>query len=361
MTRAQATRCLAINFGGIGDEILFLPTLASIRKAHPDWHITLLLEPRSQSVGQVTELADSYLTFDIKKQGLSSADLLELLGKLRNGGFDVVVSSGSSAAVAILLFLSGIKQRIGYSSGGAASRLLTNPVQLNRKQYAAFMYHDLVAGLGIDLPPQLPTISLPAANVNNMKSLLEEASSTSRGGRQRIVLMHPGTSRLAVEKGIIKTWEACRWAELVELLCRDGTIVPVLAGGPDDNQTVAEILRLTAGMPLLCTAGNTRSLADLAALIYLADLLVCVDSAPMHLGVALNKPLVALFGPTDESLLLPQSAHFVPLRGAPLSSNPQRDLFAGTGVQIPVDTVYRAVMDQLSANASRESFPECHR
>ena len=40
-------RILAINFGGIGDEIFFLPTLISLKKEFPNSEITLALEPRS--------------------------------------------------------------------------------------------------------------------------------------------------------------------------------------------------------------------------------------------------------------------------------------------------------------------------
>ncbi|MFX6424124.1 hypothetical protein ABTG32_17980, partial [Acinetobacter baumannii] len=59
---AEAMKILTINFGGIGDEILFLPTLASIRAIYPHARISLLLEPRSRSFEQVTDLVDEILT-----------------------------------------------------------------------------------------------------------------------------------------------------------------------------------------------------------------------------------------------------------------------------------------------------------
>jgi len=80
-----------------------------------------------------------------------------------------------------------------------------------------------------------------------------------------------------------------------------------LVGGPDDAEAVAEILRLLPsdldGFTSLY--GQTRNLSDLAALITVADLLVCVDSSPLHLAVGLGKPVVSLFGPTDEKKLIP--------------------------------------------------------
>ena len=49
---------LAINFGGIGDEIFFLPTLISLKKEFPNSKITLALEPRSKSVKDLTDVID---------------------------------------------------------------------------------------------------------------------------------------------------------------------------------------------------------------------------------------------------------------------------------------------------------------
>jgi len=344
-------RLVAINFGGIGDEILFLPALASIRAAHRHWHLTLVLEPRSASVRQITDLIDETIEFDIKKRPLHTSDLCHLLSLLREGAFDVAISSGSSPLVSVLLFLSGIPTRVGYDSGGLARLLLTAAVPLVRDQYAGFMYHDLVRGLGIAGQPRLPEASVGAESLERMRRLLAEGPATAggaEGGRARRVLIHPGTSRLALEKGIVKTWSADAWASLVAMLAGAPGILPVLAGGPDDRQTVSEIACRCAGLRLLQAAGRTASLADLAALISLCDLIVCVDSAPMHLAVALGKPLVALFGPTDERRLLPADPRFLALRAGQTPgealSRPSRP---APGVRVPPETVYQAVLDQL--------------
>mgnify|MGYP004679548095 FL=1 len=43
-------KILAVNFGGIGDEILFLPTLWSLKKEYPNASITLALESRAMGI-----------------------------------------------------------------------------------------------------------------------------------------------------------------------------------------------------------------------------------------------------------------------------------------------------------------------
>ena len=61
-------KILAVNFGGIGDEILFLPTLISLKKEFPNSKITLALEPRSKSIKDLSSVIDEIITVDIKRK-----------------------------------------------------------------------------------------------------------------------------------------------------------------------------------------------------------------------------------------------------------------------------------------------------
>ncbi len=391
-------KLLVINFGGIGDEILFLPTLKTLRRHFPEWHITLLLEPRSRSFEQLTNLIDDTIVFDIKKRPLMVGDILDLLGLMR-GGYDVVVSSGGSKPVSVLLFLSGIPVRIGYDSGPHTHLLLDKPRPLNQKQYAGNMYHDLVSfmddetqdfallnsllrkeGVRIDYVEdaervskeeaekeraerekvlQVPEISVSAGAVEQWREFLHKAANesapntVSSNPQAKFVLLHPGTSRLAVEKGIIKTWPTENWMELIQKIAETPDLKPVLAGGPDDKEIVEEMLSTVSGKAkeaLISTIGKTKNLADLAALTAACDVLICVDSAPMHIGVALQKPVVALFGPTDESKLIPMQEPFVVLREPQemLTGSP-RTLLDGLGVRLQPDSVFQALLDRLQA------------
>ncbi len=348
-------RMIALNFGGLGDEVLFLPTLKSIKLEHPDWHISLLTEPRARSIKQLTDLIDESITFDIKKKPLLPADYIELVSLLRGGGYDLILSSGGSAQVSILLFLSGIKTRVGYDSGRLSRMLLTAAVPLKRDQYAGIMYHDLVKGLGIERHASNPQVILNDESISRMQSFLStelNCGTTSGAGHSAQVIIHPGTSRLAVLKGIIKVWAAENWCALIERLLATGRDV-VLAGGPEDEEAVEQILtRLgninsqSAGSNrgrFISACGKTTNVADLAALINLSTLMICVDSAPMHIAAGVGKSLVALFGPTDPEKLLPSEPHFIALKEQTRSVD-------ATGVQIPVDTVFQAAETLLQAS-----------
>lgn len=356
------TRLLTINFGGLGDEVLFLPTLKSIRQAHSDWHVTLLLEPRSQSICQITDLVDDCITFDIKKKPLLPSDMWNLLTLIRSGKFDVVLSSGSSPMVAMLLFLSGIKKRVGYNTNFVAPMLLTDPVPLNRDQYAGGMYHDLVRGLGIKGEAALPQVTVDQTAMEKMSAELiamaQENGNTAGGASttRRRVVIHPGTSQLALQKGIIKTWPPSNWAALIANLLEQDNIEVLLAGGPDDAETIKDIQtalgEATSHRRFRLMYGKTKNLQELVALLNLADLTVCVDSAPMHIAVALNKPTVAMFAPTDPAKLIPNQPPFIALKSPQKSGDSTRPSLPdpaeiGPGVQIPPDTVFRTALDRL--------------
>ena len=216
---------LAINFGGIGDEIFFLPSLISLKKEYPDAKITLALEPRSKSVKDLTDVIDNLFLIDIKGKN-KYTELLKLVYLARRGNFDIVVSSGGNKLISILLTLTGIKKRYGYDTGKLSRLLLTKAVPLNKNQYACAMYHDLVTP------------------ITNHKTYLPEINVEQQQKIPNSVLIHPGVSKMSVQKGMIKTISAEIWAETVDLLIEKGKHV-ILAGGPDDKEVIETIRKNT--------------------------------------------------------------------------------------------------------------------
>ena len=107
-------KILFINFGGLGDEILFLPTIISTKKEFPDSEITLALEPRSKGILSLTDIIDETLFADIKGRN-KYIELFNLLRRIWTKKFDIVVSSGSNKFISIFLFMTFIKERIGYN------------------------------------------------------------------------------------------------------------------------------------------------------------------------------------------------------------------------------------------------------
>ena len=287
-------KILFINFGGLGDEILFLPTIISIKKQYPNAEITLALEPRSKGVTSLTNIIDKTLFADIKGKD-KYFELAKLLLKIWAQKFDIVISSGSNKFISAFLFATFIKKRYGYDSGKLSRILLTEAIKLNKNQYAAKMYHDLVRGITKN-NTELPQIDI---------KLKDKEANT--------VLIHPGVSLLSVKKNMIKTIPAETWAEVVEKLANAGKKV-ILAGGPDDKETIDVITKLVPQDKYINMFGKTKNLRELAELISGVEKFLCSDSAPLHIAVALGVKTYVIFGSTDDKKLIPNNGKVVPIK-----------------------------------------------
>jgi ADP-heptose:LPS heptosyltransferase len=284
---------LLINFGGIGDEILFSPVIQSLRKTYKESKITLCLEGRSKSFINLTKQLDSFFCADIKTKN-KYIEMLKLYFKALTGRYDLVISSGANPLIALLLFCTGIKTRVGYATNKLSKKLLTVPVELNKNQYASKMYFDLVKP------------------VTNGEFELPEIETDDIPKHHNSVLIHPGVSAISVAKYITKTIPPEKWAELIIKLLKKGKHV-YLAGGPDDTDCITKIreeLRAADLTNFYDMFGKTKNIYELAELIKKSEVLICSDSAPMHIGVAVNTKTIAIFGPTDNKLLLPDNQNF---------------------------------------------------
>ena len=290
---------LLINFGGIGDEILFLPTIKSIKQAYPESKITLVLEGRSKSIKNLSNIIDETISVDIKGSS-KYVELLKFYFKALFGKYDLVVSSGANKLIPVLLYFTGIGERIGYDTGLLTQKLLTKAVKLNQNQYAGKMYHDLVK-------------ELTQKEYEDPDIVIEDLPKFENS-----VLVHPGVSKMSIKKNIIKSWSNETWAKLIEALLAKGKTV-YLAGGPDDKECIEEIREYFKDKPndnFVDMFGKTKNIMDLAKLIKQSEVLVCSDSAPMHIGIATRTRTIAIFGPTNEKKLIPVSNNYTAITNA---------------------------------------------
>ncbi len=284
---------LFINYGGIGDEILFLPCIQGFKKLYPDSKITLCLEKRAKGIKDLTPLIDDIITVDIKACGFKKyLNILKLIFSLWFKNFDIVISSGKSPFVAIILFLSGIKTKIGYKT--KTSFLLSKSVELNENVYAGKMYFDLIKPLG-------------NVEFELVQILYDKNFELPENFREKeFTLIHPGVSLMSVKKNIIKAPKSEFWIDVISGLLEKGEKV-ILAGGPDDEETVNKILQnsfIKEHQNFYSAYKKTKNLYEMAGLIKKSKRMICCDSAPLHFGVSLGVDIIVLFGPTNEKKLV---------------------------------------------------------
>jgi ADP-heptose:LPS heptosyltransferase len=295
-------RILALIPGGIGDQLLFFPTLDDLKRAYPNASIDVIVEPRSTGAYRVCKYAHdrslNTINFDFKdRNGL--ADWMNFLGIIRDREYDVVLSLGQKWVVGFLLWLTGVPVRVGYA-GTAGELFLTNPVPLKSEQYAAHMYHDLLKGLNVNTPCPELSVTLLKEDIEWAENAQAQLGVKDSG----YILIHGGSSQKALDRGIDKIYPAQKWQQVIQQIQQRQPGLPiVLAKGPEDDAWVEQLL---SACPDVKTV-EPEDVGKLAATIAGANLILCTDSAPMHLAVAVKTYTIALFGPTEPEKLLPET------------------------------------------------------
>jgi ADP-heptose:LPS heptosyltransferase len=305
-----------INPGGIGDQILLLPAVKLFKEAFPDAEIDLITEPRSACIGELTTLYRKVKVFNFKDKNPNIFQFKELTKKRR---YKYLFATGSSLKANLAAAYSDAEIKIGYYSGFYSNLFIHHPVKLNTKQYTSNMWSEL-------LTPVLPRVSsllkdkdlIPEIKINQTSIDWAKETLNPRLKERyyaKKIFIHPGVSKLSVQKNILKSYSPKYWAALIEKLLENDENTVILIGGKDDVETINEIHKkltfFVRPKNFFDLSGQDLSIQKLASLINSSDLLICVDSAPMHIGVALGKKLVAFFGPTDPKKLLPKDPRFI--------------------------------------------------
>ncbi len=289
---------LFINFGGIGDEILFLPVISSVKKKYRDSKITLALEDRSKSIKDLTLLIDQTISINIKEKGIKKVlNLLKFIFKARKQKFDCVISSGKSPYIAIILFLTGIKERIGFES--KFDFLLTKKALLNENQYAAKMYYGLAQTIS-DVEFENPKIDI-----------VQKFNLNPDFKKNEYICIHPGVSKMSVIKNILKCPEKNFWINLIEGILNKGKQV-VLLGSNDDKDIIFQILqneKIKNNPNFINYFNKTKNILEMAFIMKNSASVICVDSAPMHVAAGVGAKTYAIFAPTNENKLVPKESN----------------------------------------------------
>lgn len=298
-------RILALVPGGIGDQLLFFPTLDNLRGRYPEAEIDVVVEPRSTAAYRVSKSVDKVIPFDFKDAN-GPADWGNLLGIFRDREYDAVMSLGRRLSVGFLLWLTGIPVRIGYAAG-VGKIFLSNPIALNLDQYAACMFHDLLQGLGIKDPCPDLAINVPKTDINWAEAEQQRLGIKDSG----YILIHCGASKPTPSLDIGRIYPVKQWQQIIkDLQARKPDLPVVLIEDPDDSELAKALSAVCPEVKVI----NPTDIGKLAATIAGANLMLCTNSGPMHLSVAVGTYTIALFGPSDPNKLLPANGRSIAIK-----------------------------------------------
>jgi len=263
---------LFIRPGGIGDAVLLAPAIAALKKKFSEVMITVLAERRNAGVFPLIPNVDQVLRYDVLRE-------FQAAFRLRP---DLIIDTEQyyrlSAVVARLI---GAVTRIGFATNERA-RQFHHAIPYSHDDYEANSFFHLLAPLGISQPASsaVPFLSVPAPAQDRARRLLAPLA-----GQPRVILF-PGASIPE------RRWGEEHFSQVAVELGQQGYGV-VVVGGREDAAVGAAIIQAAGGLNL---AGCT-TLAETAAVVEGAALLISGDSGVLHLGVGLGTPTVSLFGP----------------------------------------------------------------
>ncbi len=284
-------RILALVPGGIDAQILFFPTLETLKKQYAQVAIDVLVEPRAKAAYRVCKNVHEVLVFDYQDRN-SLADYLNLLGIIRDREYDASIDAGTPGAIAKLLWLNGIPTRVGYR--GNSTWFLSNPVVSKSEQYLAHMYHDLLSGLGINTPCPPITINVPKQDITWAETEQQRLDIKDSG----YILLY-GENQSSGDKDI---YPLASWQKIVTDIQQKQTgLATVLLQTNDNREWVTEMISANGNLIAIAPP----DVGKLAAIIAGANLILSTDSTPVQVAVAVNTYTIALFGSTDSKKQLP--------------------------------------------------------
>jgi ADP-heptose:LPS heptosyltransferase len=294
-------RVVALVPGGIGDQILFFPTLDHLKRHYPNAQIDVVVEPRSKAAYRVSKSVHEVLNFDFQDRN-SLADWGNLVGNIRDREYDVAIAVKQNWLVGLLLWLTGIPIRIGYQ--GKGSGFLTHSVPFKASQYAAALYHDLLQPLEINSPVPELAVNVPKPDIEWAQKEQKRLGVNETG----YILIHGGSGQLSQAKDLEKIYPVEKWHQIIQSFQDKQPDLPVVViKGLDDEQFVRSLLESSPGIKV--TAPN--DIGKLTAIIAGANLMLSTDSPALQLSVAVQTYTIALLGSTKPVKLLPKNDKFL--------------------------------------------------
>ena len=289
-------RILLIKPSSPGDIIHALPVLHGLRRRYPNAHLAWLVATPFADLIEADPALDEVIRFDRKRFGrlarspAVAREFIAFVKELRRKRFDLVVDLQGLFRSGFLALASGAEVRIGFAAARELAWLFyTHKIpRSDPDDHAADKNYRVADMLGFADAPMDFAIATTDDDRRQAAQLLE----ASRLDAEQCYAVLVVATRWET-----KCWPPQRYGELAALLRQRHGIASLLVGGADDIERGRIAKQASAGAAEnIC--GKT-TLRGLAALIDGAAVVVTADSTPMHMAAALDRPLVALFGPTN--------------------------------------------------------------
>jgi heptosyltransferase-2 len=274
----------------VGDAVMSLPALRTLRQRFPKARISILAKPWVADLYRRESFCEELIPY-------TASTLFEkctIARELRKHRFETAILLQNAFEAAAIAYLAGIPERIGYARDGRGF-LLTRAIPVPRRgeipRHESFYYLELLRRAGIvNELPQNDLIRLEGAPAARAAGL-ERCRQLGLG--DVVIGVSPGAAY-----GTAKRWLPERFAESANQVAGELGATVAIFGSKAERDLCESVAASIAG-PVKNFAGETTlaEFIDLAAAcrVYLTN-----DSGAMHIASALGVPTVAVFGATDD-------------------------------------------------------------
>ena len=274
----------------IGDAVMTLPALTSIRKTFPHTRIAVLAKPWVADVYRLHPAVDDIMIFESPGRHDGIMGKFRLAHDLRQKRFDAVILLQNAIEAAIIAGLACIPVRAGYDTD-ARGWLLTHAVHRTgaiKKIHQTHYYLEMVKALGCAAVETDVRLVPGPERAKRAEAILGPYDL----GQKPLIGMAPGATY-----GAAKKWFPDRFAAVADRLTDHFSAQVLLFGSAADRESTGRIQQGMHHVPI-DFAGRT-ALQEAMALMARCKIFISNDSGLMHVAAALGVPTIAIFGSTN--------------------------------------------------------------
>jgi heptosyltransferase I len=282
--RFATDRVCIVMMSAVGDAVHVLPVLHSLKRANPNCKITWILQPGPAMLVKGHPLVDEIIFFDRSK---GKRGFLEVREQLRQRRFDLVLDLQVYFKANIILSFVKADVKLGFDFARARDLnwLFTNKkIPRHDMQHVQDQYLEFCGHIGAPITPV--TWGLGPWN--------EQERTWQRDFYAR--LERPAAPIVVATSKAQKDWLPERWAQVCDALYADFGLQPVLVGGRSQREVDAERVIMERASHKPISALGNGGLRGLVGIFDGAALVLSPDTGPLHISVALDRPVVSLIG-----------------------------------------------------------------
>jgi heptosyltransferase I len=271
-----------VMMSAVGDAVHALPVVNAIKRQAPASRLTWVLQPGPATLVRGHPAVDEIVEFD-RSKGLAA--FTDIRGKLRERPFDLVIALQVYFKAGLVTSFAQAPIKLGFDRQRARdfNWLFTNRrIPAHEPQHVQDQYFEFLRELGIAPEPVVWNLG-PWEN--------ERAAQSDFFAR----LDRPAASIVVGTSKPEKDWMPERWAEVVDALYSDFGVRAILVGGRSERETrAAQIIDQRASHKPVNALGS--GLRPLVSILDGSALVLSPDTGPLHMAVALERPVISLIG-----------------------------------------------------------------